>query len=236
MKRIKLFCLPFAGSSAMFYYSWQRRLHPSIELRPIEIAGRGKRNNELFYDSIAEAVKDILEKIKEELDSSSFAFYGHSMGTLLVYEVIHQLVEETQREPIHSFFTGRYPPHVGYKGKRMHKLPDNEFLEELNKIGGTSAEFFANKELIDLFLPILRADYKIVEEYEHKPKERKFNHEITVIGGKKDEHVTLEDLNEWRAITNKTCNVYQLDGGHFFIKELQDNVVDLINFHLVHVC
>ena len=82
-----LFCLPYAGGSEVAYYKWKKYLHPSIELIPIELKGRGKRFNEIFYESLEEAVDDIFENIKDKIINNDYAIYGHSMGSLLSYEL-----------------------------------------------------------------------------------------------------------------------------------------------------
>ena len=110
MKRIRLFCLPYAGGSAMLYTRWKKFLHDSIELYPVELAGRGSRSKEPFYNSVNDAVDDIYNSIEETLDDTEFAFFGHSMGCVLVYELMYRIKELKNRIPIHAFFSLRKLP------------------------------------------------------------------------------------------------------------------------------
>lgn len=229
MKRIRLFCLPYAGGSAMLYTRWKKFLHDSIELYPVELAGRGSRSKEPFYNSVNDAVDDIYNSIEETLDDTEFAFFGHSMGCVLVYELMYRIKELKNRIPIHAFFSGRYPPHIKRLDKIFHKMPKEEFIDEIYKIGGMQKEFFEHKELLDIFVPIIKADYKIIEEYNHVPKLEKFNIDITVFNGAQDKDVTPDDLKEWHSITNKACDVIEFEGGHFFILSKHEEIVEVVN-------
>lgn len=229
MERIKLFCLPYAGGSALVYSSWKNLLNNRIELHPIELAGRGRRSKESFYESMEEAIDDLYSGIEKELDGTDFAFFGHSMGSVLVYELIYKIKQLKKQTPVHAFFSGRYPPHVKKKKEFFHKRTDAEFLKEIRRVGGTPDEFFENSKLLELFLPILKADYKIIENYNYSTKSEKFAFDITVFNGCKDDMVKLEDLEEWQEVTKMNCNVIEFDGGHFFIFEKKKNIVSIIN-------
>jgi len=235
MQKIKLFCLPYAGGTAMIYSSWKKNLHSEIELFPIELAGRGKRCKEPFYSNVYEAVDDIYNAIKDELDGTSFAFYGHSMGTVLVYELIYKIKELMNLEPVYAFFSGRYPPQVKKTEKFCYKMPENEFIQEIRSLGGTPEEFFENRELMEIFLPILRADYMLIELYNHAPKPGKLGMGITVFNGKQDKYVTHDDLEEWQYITSGKNEVIEFDGGHFFIFDNQKEIISVINDKLLTV-
>ena len=111
MKSIKLFCIPYSGGSADIYYKWKKELDSSIELCPIEIAGRGRRMNEPFYETVAEAAEDISSRILTQIDDDTqYAIFGHSMGALLAYETYFSLMEKCSKEPEHIFFSGRKAP------------------------------------------------------------------------------------------------------------------------------
>jgi hypothetical protein len=84
MPKTKLFCVPFAGGSAANFVSWKKYLYSSIELKPVELSGRGKRLNEPLYKNVTEAVEDIFQRIRLELNDNRYAFFGHSLGAILV--------------------------------------------------------------------------------------------------------------------------------------------------------
>lgn len=229
LDRIKLFCLPYAGGSAMVYKSWKKHFDERIDLRPIELAGRGTRFNEPLYSCAEEAVNDLYNKISGELDKHPFAVYGHSMGTILAYELVRKIAVQTQKEPVHVFFSGRYPPFIEVEDKNVHTLPDKEFIAELKDLGGMSSEVIENKEILELFLPILRSDYKLVETYRHSGSIAKFNCDITVLNGNSDEYVEGKDMHRWKECTIKNCRFCEFDDGHFFINKYKRDVAAVIN-------
>lgn len=232
MNKIKLFCLPYAGGSAMAYLKWKRKLHPSIELIPVELAGRGQRSKVALYQSFNEAIDDTYNYLKNQL-TQPFAFYGHSMGSLLAHELSHRIKKLNHQEPVHIFVSGRNAPHRPCS-TQYHTFPEAEFRQALLKMGGTSQEILENKELCDIYLPILRADLRIHETYEYTGKEEKLNCPITVFNGKEDPEVVLADQEEWGGYTTKKCHIYNFDSGHFFINEYEKELIDHFNQSLIH--
>ncbi|HEX2937491.1 MAG TPA: thioesterase domain-containing protein [Ruminiclostridium sp.] len=231
--KIKLFCLAYAGGSALTYNKINQYLDNNIELIPIEYDGRGKIINEEFYPDMASAVDDVYKEVSKHLDSGEFAVYGHSLGGVVTYELCKKLKKESGREPGCIFISGRYPPHIIKEASMLYKLPDEEFKEEILRIGGTPKEVFENKELAKLFVPILRADYKIIEQYRYVEENVKFKSKIIVLGGKEDKTADRSDLYEWQKYSEKPINVFEFDGGHFFINEYTREVTEVINETLI---
>jgi surfactin synthase thioesterase subunit len=209
--------------------SWKKYLDSRIELKPVELAGRGKRLGHPLYHSAEDAVNDIYDEISGALDGTAYAVFGHSMGTLLAYELIRKITGQMHQEPIHVFFSGRFPPFVEGTNIKMSLLPDREFIAKIYELGGTNQEVLNNKELLDLFLPVLRSDYRLVETYKHQSSILKLNCDISVLYGKHDHYVEKKDLLEWQQCTNKSCRFYEFDDGHFFINKHRQDVMDLIN-------
>lgn len=140
------------------------------------------------------------------------------------------------KQPKHIFFSAVNPPNTEY-GKKIHNLPREEFIKEIYEFGGTPKELFDNRELLDIYLPILRADFKIIETKEPKKDSYKINCDVTVLSGISD---TLKesDISKWVYYTDRECNFYKLEGGHFFAFE-NNIVVNIINELLkkhVYVC
>lgn len=152
------------------YKRWSNQLHPGVRLVPAELSGRGSRMDESFYRDVEEAVQDLLPLVlKTALSSDAYAIFGHSMGSLLGYEVLHALREEGFPLPAAVFLSGRGAPHCELREVRpTHMLPDDAFLEELKGMGGMTDELLQHRELLDMFMPILRADFKLVCKYEHR--------------------------------------------------------------------
>ncbi|GLI08149.1 thioesterase [Paenibacillus tyrfis] len=227
MSKIQLFCLPYAGGSATIYSKWKRILSADIELYPVELAGRGRRFNESPYDNVEQAIEDIYREIGGRLHTP-FALFGHSMGSLLTYELCCKIKQLKGVEPVHIFASGRRAPQCPHDRKVMHLLPEAEFMTEVHQLGGTPRELFENRELAEIFMPLLRADYKLVESYAYYEKNVKFDCDLTVLNGKEDDMVP-EHLTAWGDHTNGSFKIVEYDGGHFFIHDHTDSIVKLIN-------
>lgn len=232
--KINLFCFAYAGGSAAIYAKWGQFLHGSINLIPIELAGRGKRINEPFYNNIEEAIEDIYSKIETTIkNNEKYAFFGHSMGSLIAYRLVCKIIELGINNPIHVFFSGSNHPHMRNNSEILH-LSDEEFINRIIMLGGTPREVFEDKELRKIFLPILRADYKVIDTCESNTKAVKLSCNITVLTGTKDDLVTQEDLLNWKEYTYSMCNICQFEGDHFFINNYVEEIVRLINSNLLN--
>ncbi|AIQ56949.1 thioesterase II family protein [Paenibacillus borealis] len=229
-KRIKLFCLPYAGGSASVYLKWKKYLDAEIELIPVELAGRGSRFKEMHYESLEQAVQDITGFMKDRFDSSEFCIFGHSFGSLLAYEAALKLLEADYK-PVHIFFSGMYPPQSNIENvsNYLHTLPDALFFEEIYRLGGTPKELQDNINLQRLFIPIIKSDYKLFEQYNFGFRRRKLASDLTICVGKQDEKVNQYDLSSWKECTDRKCSIHHFDGGHFYLNECTEKIVDVIN-------
>lgn len=228
MSKTVLLCFPYAGGSSAAYLSWKKHLSGNIELYPVELPGRGRRINEPLCESIEDVVNDIFPKIKSIIVNSPYALFGHSMGSLLAYETARKIRSHGMEEPVHVFLSGRYPPFIECKTNK-HLLPDNEFIQDIAALGGMNEEILNNREVMSFFLPIIRADYKMVELYKYIDDGFRFNCDITVLNGKYDELVDENEVSRWKECTNKNCSFYEFYGGHFFINEFKEEVIEIIN-------
>jgi surfactin synthase thioesterase subunit len=232
MRKIRLFCFPYAGGSSMVFNHWEEYLDSHITLFPVELAGRGKRINESLYDSVAEAADDVIRKIRPCLYDLPFAFFGHSMGGGIAYQVALKLRELNYPQPKHIFFSGRGAPHI----KRLdvepyYSLPDEEFKAKLLELGGTPKEFFEHPELLKIILPLVRTDLRISWLFTHQFGEiDPLDCDITVLTGE-DDDINPEQLQGWLEHTHGTCNINSFEGGHFFINDplQKEQIFKIIN-------
>ncbi|MGN7413783.1 thioesterase II family protein [Paenibacillus sp. SAF-068] len=228
MKKVNLFCFPYAGSSAMIYSKWKKDIHEQINLVPVELAGRGGRIEDEPYTSIRDAANDAYHQIQSYLNQGPFTFFGHSMGSLVAYELAHEVLEKKGLQPEHIFFSGRRAPQCPNQGLPKHLLPETAFKKELSLMGGTPSEVLENKELSDLFLPLIRNDYKIVETYEYKKKVTDLKCDISVFYGKTDE-ISYSELMGWEEHSSGRCELIEFEGGHFFINEQMKELLRVVN-------
>lgn len=223
-----LFCLPYAGGSEVIYYKWKKYLNPLIHLKSIELKGRGKRYSEIFYETLDEAVEDILTNIKDKIADDDYAIYGHSMGSLLAYELYYKIKERNLKKPNHIFFSGYKAPSIIRGKENTYTLPDYDFMRKVIELGGTPEELINNKELLEVFLPVIRSDFKIFENYTYKERKDKIECDVSILNGKQDS-INLKEILSWRDHVCKGFKVYNFEGNHFFINDNVENITNVIN-------
>jgi surfactin synthase thioesterase subunit len=162
--RARLLCLPFAGGGADFYRGWSDWLPPDLEMWPVQPPGRGARMMERPLDDLAAMVHSIAEAVTPLLNDLPVIVFGHSMGALLAFELAHELAARSAPAPKLLILSGRPAP--AWRLPRIrHVMTDAELFEELRSFAGTPAEALNDPELMELMLPTIRADFKLVETY-----------------------------------------------------------------------
>jgi surfactin synthase thioesterase subunit len=228
MSRIKLFCFPYAGGTSAIFNKWKQYLDPQIEFRPIELSGRGKRIHEPLYKDLSEVIEDVFQIIKEEISRSQYALFGHSMGGMISYELAQKIRNTGNNQPLHIFFSGRSAPHVNREGdKKYHLMNDDLFKKEIMELGGTPPEFFKHPELLELFLPLLKNDFRIAETEIHAREVHPLDGNITVLVGEEDD--LSGECDGWKKHTKRLCSIHYFKGGHFFLHNEAQPIVKLIN-------
>ena len=159
-KKIKLFCLSYAGGSSLFYRDWSSDIDSRIQLIPLEIPGHGRRFNEPFCNSISQVINDLKSQLIHEIDDP-YAIFGHSMGALLAYELACEL--QHMNPPIHLFLSGYQAPNAAYRFSEISQLDDVQLKERIRLIGGTPREIIENEELWKFFREIIKADFALLE-------------------------------------------------------------------------
>lgn len=230
---MKLFCLPYAGGGSSTYYEWKKYLDNLIKLYAVELSGRGKRYDESLYDNLEEALQDIYNEIKDDL-VSDYAFFGHSMGALLAYELYFKVLEHNRKGPRHIFLSGFQAPNMPSRSATTYNLPTLKFIESMRSLGGTPEEVLKNNDLLRICLPILRSDLKLVETYQYVEKSSKLDCDISVLYGTGD-LITVSDLLPWKEQTNKSCKMYEYEGNHFFINDHREQIINMINHTITNI-
>ncbi|RPI30873.1 MAG: thioesterase [Chloroflexota bacterium] len=223
--QITLFCIPYSGASASFYRAWSNK-HPMINICPIELPGHGMRISEPLYTSIAPLIEDAAKTILNHLPGQ-FAFFGHSMGALISYELTRYLSANYRAEPVHLFVSGHGAPDYQDAEPPIHELPDEEFIEKIHEMNSTDEAFFACTELREMFLPILRADFTVCETYQYQPG-ASLRCPITALGGIGDLSVPRSALEAWKTHTSRPFKVLMFSGDHFFLKQHMAIIMEIL--------
>jgi len=222
--RVRLFCLPYAGGAASAYRAWEDGLSASVEVWPVQIPGRGSRFREAPYRRLGDLVPALAEGVVPLLDRP-FALFGHSMGAVVAFELARELRRRGAPGPELLAVSGRQAPRRPDPGPPFSHLPDAEFLGELRRrYDGIPPEVLAEKELLQLLLPALRADVAALEGYSYAAGEP-LACAIACFGGEDDRHVTVADLEAWRDETSARVAVRTFRGGHFFVESARGEVL-----------
>ncbi len=226
-RRARLFCLPYAGGSAAVFRPWMGLLGPEVEVAAVQLPGRGWRLREPPLTDLRTLALQVAEAIAAAGDDLPFALFGHSMGSWLGLEVVRRL-EEMGRPPLRFFASGRQAPGLGSTHPPLSHLSDAEFVTEVQKrYGGIPKEIVAEKDLLELLLPALRADIAMLEAYSHRP-ERPIATPIHAIVGGSDRMVSVEEMAPWAEEAAGEFEVSILDGGHFYFQPDPGPLVDLL--------
>lgn len=219
---LSLLILPHAGGNAHYYAQWQERLPEGVGLLVAQYPGRGSR----FTDDLPESVDDLVAPIVSLLCEGhrDLVVLGHSMGTLVAYEVSRGLTE-AGRPPLALIGSACRAPFLPNPSPVLPgTLSDEELVEAIKARGGTEHEILDEPELREIILPSIRADFSIDDAYRRDDAVRSLNIPVTIVGGESDPIVPVGDLVEWREVTQAETVVETLPGGHFYFDETEENM------------
>jgi medium-chain acyl-[acyl-carrier-protein] hydrolase len=238
--KFRLFCFHYAGGGASAFRTWSNSLPQSVEVCAIELPGRGSRLMEPPFTQLEPLIQKLTRVLLPYLDKP-FAFFGHSMGGLVSFELTRLLRREYGVSPVHLLVSGHRAPQLPDPDPPIHALPESEFLQELRRFNGTPQAVLENAELMELLLPTLRADFAVVETYAYTP-DPPLDCPIAAFGGLHDREVSCDELEAWREQTNASFLLEMFPGDHFFLhsagslllqslsQKLLQIVLDMSNF------
>jgi medium-chain acyl-[acyl-carrier-protein] hydrolase len=152
-------------------------------------------------------------------------------GGLVSFELARALRRQHGQGPVHLFVSGRGAPQIPSEEPPLHALPEPEFINELRRLNGTPGEVLEHEELMQLLLPILRADFAVCETYHYEPAPP-LDCPITAFGGLQDEDVTLAQIAAWREQTRAAFSAHLLPGDHFFLHTAQSLLLQILSQEL----
>jgi medium-chain acyl-[acyl-carrier-protein] hydrolase len=214
--RRRLFCFPYAGGGAAVYRGWPADLPADLEVCPVQLPGREGRLREAPFTRPAPLIQALADALASYWGELPFAFFGHSMGAMLSFELARELRRRGQPQPVHLFASGRRAPQQRPREEDIHDLPEAEFIAKLRELNGTPEEVLQHAELMKLVAPVLRADFAVNETYAYT-EEPPFDFAISAFGGLADSEVTREDLAAWQIHTRARFRLRMLPGDHFFL-------------------
>lgn len=214
---VRLFCFPYSGAAASIYYPWAEMLPPNIEVCPVQLPGHGTRLREPLATRLAPQVEAVAAGLTPALDRP-FAFFGHSMGALISFELARYLRRLGRPGPVHLFVSGHGAPHLPDRNPPLHGLPEPEFVAKLRELNGTPEEVLRHEELLQLLIPVLRADFAVCETYVYQA-EPPLPCPISAYGGLADGYVNREELAAWQEQTASRFSLRMFPGDHFYLNQ-----------------
>lgn len=223
-----LFCLPYAGGGASIFSGWQKKIGMAIEVRALQLPGREDQFLTQPLDDMSRLVEHLLPTVLA--CDKPFAFFGHSFGALISYELCRRLAG-LGIVPHALIVSARRPPHES-KGFCLHDLSDERLKARLRDFGGTPERVLENDALMQMILPVLRADLRAAETYQ-PPESKPLACPIVACGALDDPLAPADDLHAWQRYTSASFRMAAFTGGHFFLRAEQDSLMAVVREALV---
>lgn len=232
--QIRLFCFPYAGTGASVYRGWAQAFPAAVGVYAIQLPGRENRIAEKPMTDLGALVESLAEALRPHL-TRPFLFFGHSLGARIAFELARTIRSHWGLQPCRLLVSGSRAAHLP-ELRPLHQLPDDDFVAELRRFSGTPEAILQSKELMDLFLPILRADFMVDETYVYTESEP-LDCPIFAFCGTEDIEATPKEMNAWARHTSADFSLELIDGGHFFLQTQKERLLrsisNIVTQHLI---
>ena len=225
---MKLFCCTFAGGNGSFFDGLEAYICPEIELVKLEYAGHTKRHHEAFYGDFEELALDMYRQIKSQITlNESYALFGYSMGAIAVAEVTKLILSMGELQlPVHMFLASHAPCAV-WGGYNTDDADSDEVIQQWTiRFGGLPDKLINSRTFWRIYLPIYRADFKLIMFYDYSRLDYVTDIPATVLFSPED--IARSDMEKWHGIFNGEFNLEEYDGGHFFLRQHECEVAGVI--------
>lgn len=220
----RIFAFPYSGAGASVFYQWSEHCQSGdADFIGVQLPGRENRLSEKPFSDLAFLIEQLVPAIKPWLDKP-FVFFGHSFGALIVFELCRALRRQGLPLPKHLFISAFRSPERPNPNRALHALPKAEIIKELRAYAGTPEEVLADSQLMDLFLPLLRADFSVHETYQYQA-EAPLSCPISTFSGANDSIVKSESMMYWQQHTTNRFHHRQYPGNHFFVNQQYESVI-----------
>jgi len=225
--RLRLLMIPHAGGGASAFRGWAEALPAGVEGCPVQLPGRENRTAEPAFDRLPPLVEALAAALERWRDLP-YAVLGHSNGALIAFELARHARRTGTPGPVHLFASARRAPHLPSRQRDMHRLPQDELVAELASLGGMPRQILEHPELLELLLPVLRADMALTETYEHAD-EPPLPIPITALTGTEDANVSIEEARAWERHTAAPFRLHTFPGDHFYLYSARQPVIDAMH-------
>ncbi|GAA3378552.1 pyochelin biosynthesis editing thioesterase PchC [Streptomyces sannanensis] len=225
--RARVLLFPHGGGSASYYRSWASAPW-DVEFLAVQYPGWEDRYSESMPSDLQELAAAASADLSAEWRSLPTVLFGHSMGAVTAYEAARWL-EATGQRPA-ALIVSRHPAPELTRAGKVHLGSDGELVEELRRTEATHVDILDDASLVQAFLPVIRNDYRLDETYRSLPGPR-LRTPVTVLYGDRDPEILPWEAEGWREATDDSCDVRTFEGGHFYLDEHRDPVVEFLTAH-----
>ncbi len=227
---LRLYCFAYAGGSASVFSDWQADLAGTATIRAVQLPGRGTRHREPPWTDFGAIVSALCDAIGRE-GCGPFAFFGHSLGALIAFEVARELARSNRPAPFKLFVSGCQSPRVTRSPERAPGPGDDALIAWLRQHNGTPEDILQNRELIALVAPAIRADLGLATGYRYAPG-LLLDMPIVVLSGTEDPWVSIAHASRWELETSGPSRTHLFDGDHFFIEKRRHELMVCLHHEL----
>ena len=204
-----------------------------MSVNAIELPGREARFGEKPYTNLGELLDVLADVVAQAVPAErDFMFFGHSMGATIAFELVRRMHAKALPLPRKLMLSGRKAPQTPERFSFMHDLSENDFIDGLRAYGGTPEAVLQNEELMELFVPLLRADFTLFETWPYKPAPP-LGIPMTLFGGSEDPRALRPELQAWRIHTSADFRLRVLPGGHFFLRDNEELMLGALAEELI---
>ncbi|MDH6131112.1 pyochelin biosynthetic protein PchC [Kitasatospora sp. MAA4] len=222
---VRLLCFPHAGGSASFFFPVSRELSPDVDVLAVQYPGRQDRRAEPIVTDIGLLADQVLERLVAVSDDRPLALFGHSMGSLVAFEVAGRLRARGVRLAA-LIVSGRRAPHL-QRADNVHQRSDDGLVAELKALSGTDSGLLGDDEILRMILPAIRGDYQAVETYRYQASPA-LECPVLALVGDSDPRVDVDGVREWEQHAAGEFELSVLPGGHFYLAREQASVLAAI--------
>lgn len=220
-----LVVFPHAGGSASYYREFCTTLSDRFNTFAMQYPGRQDRRHEPPPADLHTLSDQLFDEVAEFTDRP-LAFFGHSMGAVLAFEVARRF-EQRLNHPLEMLFVSGRRASTQPRDETIDPTDDDALLAEIRKLSGTDHRLLGYEDMLHMILEPLRADYLALNSYVSTPGPV-LRTPITALTGASDPRTTEPDANAWRDRTTGAFDLRVFPGGHFFVSEHQKAVTTFV--------
>ncbi|MFH9296602.1 thioesterase II family protein [Streptomyces sp. NPDC017520] len=222
MEKIPMLCFPHAGAGKLYYSKWRTEFTDAIDWNVVQYPLREQRMRTPMPPTVAELAENIFAEFAD-IFRRTYVIWGHSMGSVIGYEVARLCQDRLDNPPLVFFSSGASAPSRA-RFAHVADLDTSEgFRDVLHRYGGVSKEHLRDPDFMTYFAPIIEADLRLLGGYQDMTFD-KLRCPVALMMGRSDTATT----DMWQRYTDHPLEVTEFDGGHFFLDEHRSAMASLM--------